>query len=91
VPASVWGGDPDCRHRRGQMQCSRRKDMLPTELTKRRARREWHPLDAARMCAGSGRAAQHFGQPIDVFHEQHDVGEADVAFQYAILGGIVYG
>ncbi len=38
VPASVWGGDPDCRHRWGQMQRGRRKDMLPTESTKRRAR-----------------------------------------------------
>jgi hypothetical protein len=54
-------------------------------------RREWHPLDAARMRAGIGRAAQHFGQPIDVFHEQHDAGEADVAFQYAVLGEVVYG
>ena len=38
VPSSVWGGDPDCRHRWGRMQRGRRKDMLPTETTKRRAR-----------------------------------------------------
>jgi hypothetical protein len=51
---------------------------------------DWHPLDAARMRAGIARAAERFGQPIDVFHEQHDAGDADVAFQYAILGDIVY-
>jgi hypothetical protein len=53
--------------------------------------REWHPLDAARMRTGIARAAEHFGRPIDVFHEQHDADEADVAFQFAILGEIVYG
>jgi hypothetical protein len=53
--------------------------------------RDWHPLDAARMRAGIVRAAEHFGRPIDVFHEEHDAGEADVAFQFAILGEVVYG
>jgi hypothetical protein len=53
--------------------------------------RDWHPLDAARMRAGIGSAAQHFDRPIDVFHEQHDAGDADVAFQYAVLGKVVYG
>jgi hypothetical protein len=53
--------------------------------------RDWHPLDAERMRVGIVSAAEHFGQPIDVFHEQHDAGEADVAFQFAILGEVVYG
>jgi hypothetical protein len=53
--------------------------------------RDWHPLDAVRMRAGFVTAAEHFGQPMDVFHEQHDAGEADVAFQFAILGEVVYG
>ena len=38
VPASLWGGDPACRHRWGRMQRGRRKDMLPTDTTSRRAR-----------------------------------------------------
>ncbi len=53
--------------------------------------RDWHPLDTARMRAGIARAAEHFGRPIDEFNEQHDAGDADIAFQFAILGDIVYG
>lgn len=52
---------------------------------------DWHPLDASRMRTGIARAAEHFGRPIDEFYEQHDAGDADVAFQFAILGDIVYG
>lgn len=53
--------------------------------------REWHPLDAARMRVGISKAAEHFGRPIDMFYEEHDAGDADVAFQFATLGEIVYG
>jgi hypothetical protein len=53
--------------------------------------REWHPLDSARMRSGISRAAQHSGQSIDVFYEEHDADDADVAFQYATLGKVVYG
>jgi hypothetical protein len=52
--------------------------------------RDWHPLDATRMRAGISRAAQHFNQPIDVPYEEHDAGDADVAFQYAVLGKVIY-
>ena len=38
VPPSVWGGNPDCRHRWGSMQRGRRKDMRPTDTTTRKAR-----------------------------------------------------
>jgi hypothetical protein len=55
-----------------------------------RRERDWHPLDAARMRAGISKAAEHFGRPVDAFYEEHDAGDADVAFQFAILGKIVY-
>lgn len=38
VPATVWGGDSDCRHRWSRLQRGRRKDMLPSDATTRRAR-----------------------------------------------------
>ena len=38
VPATVWGGDPDCRHRWGSMERGRRKDMRPSDTTTRKAR-----------------------------------------------------
>ncbi len=53
--------------------------------------RNWHPLDAARMRAGISRAAEYFGRSPAVFHEQHDAGEADVAFQLAIFDEVIYG
>lgn len=41
--------------------------------------------------AGIAKAAEQVGRPIGVFYEQHDAGDADAAFQFAILGEIVYG
>jgi DNA modification methylase len=38
VAPSVWGGEPGCRHRWTAMQRGRRKDLLPSESTKRTAR-----------------------------------------------------
>ncbi len=38
VPPTVWGGDPECRHRWSRLQRGRRKDLLPTDSTARRAR-----------------------------------------------------
>ena len=38
VPATVWGGDPACRHRWSRLQRGRRKDLLPSDSTTRRAR-----------------------------------------------------
>jgi DNA modification methylase len=38
VPPTVWGGDPACRHRWSGLQRGRRKDLLPSDSTARRAR-----------------------------------------------------
>src|SRR5215471_4049829 len=40
---------------------------------------DWHPLGAARMRVGISKAAEHSGRPIDVFYDEHDAGDADVA------------
>ncbi len=48
-------------------------------------------LASARRRSDALRHRQNFGQPVDVLHEQLDAREADVAFQYAMLGEIIYG
>ncbi len=52
--------------------------------------RNWHPLDAGRMRAGISRAEEHFERSPATFYEGHDAAEADVAFQFAIFGRIIY-
>jgi hypothetical protein len=53
--------------------------------------RHWHPLDAERMRLGIHKAAEHFKRTPVAFYEEHDAGDADVAFQLAIFGRIIYG
>lgn len=38
VPARVWGGDPDCRHRWGEAERGRRSDLLPEGQSSSKAR-----------------------------------------------------
>jgi hypothetical protein len=42
------------------------------------------------MRAGISRAAEYFERSPDTFYEEHDAGEADIAFQFAIFGRIIY-
>lgn len=50
-----------------------------------------HTLTLSKMKRGIRKAAEHFGQTPEAFHEDHDDIMADVAVQFALLGEIVYG
>jgi hypothetical protein len=50
-----------------------------------------HVLTLEMMQAGIERAAEHWGQSVEAFHEGHDIEGADVALQFGLLGEIRYG
>lgn len=60
VPARVWGGDPDCRHRWGEAERGRRIDLLPEEQSRsqgrlgRDARQGAAGLRGGRFCTRCG-------------------------------------
>ena len=49
-----------------------------------------HVLTGAKLMKGIKLAADHFGQSVKGFYENHDSISADCAFQFALFGKIIY-
>lgn len=48
-------------------------------------------VSVTNFAVGIVKAAEHYGLTVDRFYDEHDAEYADVAFQYAAFGEVIYG